>query len=80
MKRLDNAVFTVVEDTVNDEFAGGGVYVGTLENGGVGLAPFHDYENEIPDNIKADLEAIPTGGLSRAPLTPAGKSSMALVF
>ena len=61
MKRLDNAVFTVVEDTVNDEFAGGGVYVGTLENGGVGLAPFHDYENEIPDNIKADLEAIQQG-------------------
>ncbi|RLC69985.1 MAG: hypothetical protein DRI52_07900 [Chloroflexi bacterium] len=37
---------------------GGGVYVGSRENGGVGLAPFHDMEDQVPDNIKADLEQI----------------------
>lgn len=61
MKRLDNAVYSVVEDTLNDEFKGGGAYVGTLANGGVGLAPFHDYEDQIPDDIKQDLEEIKQG-------------------
>jgi basic membrane protein A len=58
MKRLDNAVFSVVESSLNDEFPGGSVYVGTLDNGGVGLAPYHDFEGEIPDDLKAEVEAI----------------------
>lgn len=61
MKRLDNAVFSVIESVLNDEFPGGGVYVGTLENGGVGLAPFHDFENEIPDELKQEIDAIIEG-------------------
>ena len=61
MKRLDNAVYSVVESATNDEFPGGGLYIGTLENGGVGLAPFHDFENEIPDELKAEVEAIIEG-------------------
>ncbi len=58
MKRLDNAVFNVVKAAVEGNFGGGGVYVGTLENGGVGVGPFHDQEANIPDNIKADLKQI----------------------
>jgi basic membrane protein A len=61
MKRLDNSVFAVVESVLNDEFPGGGVYVGTLENGGVGLAPFHDYEDQIPDELKQEIDAIIEG-------------------
>jgi basic membrane protein A len=61
IKRLDNAVYSVVEDTLNDEFQGGGVYIGTLENGGVGLAPFHDYEDQIPDEVKQEIEDIQQG-------------------
>ncbi|OQY31298.1 MAG: hypothetical protein B6I38_06030 [Anaerolineaceae bacterium 4572_5.1] len=56
MKRLDNAVFTVVESLVNDEFPGGGVYVGSLANGGVGLAPYHDVD--VPAELAAEVEAI----------------------
>ncbi len=56
MKRLDNAVFTVVESLVNDEFPGGGVYVGSLANGGVGLAPYHDID--VPAELAAEVEAI----------------------
>ena len=58
MKRLDNAVFAVVESALNDEFPGGGVYVGTLENGGVGLAPYHDFESVVPAELAAAIETI----------------------
>jgi basic membrane protein A len=60
-KRLDNAVFSTVESLINDTFPGGGVYVGTLENNGVGLAPYHDFENEIPDDLKKEVDAIVDG-------------------
>jgi basic membrane protein A len=61
IKRLDNAVFGVVESVLEDTFAGGGVYVGTLVNGGVDMAPFHDFEGEIPDEVVQELEAIRAG-------------------
>ncbi len=51
MKRLDNAVFTVTEAKTKGEFPGGSLYIGTLANGGVGLAPFHDFEGEIPAEL-----------------------------
>jgi basic membrane protein A len=61
MKRLDNAVFGVVDLLQKDQFPGGGAYVGTLANGGVGLAPFHDFENQIPDELKKEVDAIIEG-------------------
>jgi basic membrane protein A len=61
MKRLDNAVYSVVENTTKNQFGGGGVYVGTLENGGVGLAPYHDYENQIPADITQEVQTIIAG-------------------
>jgi basic membrane protein A len=62
MKRLDNAVYGVVESAATkDEFNGGGVYVATLTNGGVGLAPYHDMEDQIPDSLKAEVAAIQEG-------------------
>ena len=57
-KRLDNAVFNTVKAAVEGNFNGGGVYVGTLENDGVGLAPYHDWEDKIPDELKAEIEAL----------------------
>ena len=60
-KRLDNAVFTTVEEALEGNFGGGGVYVGTLTNDGVGLAPYHDWEDQIPDDLKAELEVIREG-------------------
>jgi basic membrane protein A len=58
MKRLDNSVFSVVRSYLEDQFPGGSVYVGTLTNGGVGLAPYHDFEDQIPDELKQEVEAI----------------------
>jgi len=61
MKRMDNAVYAVVESLTEDTFPGGSVYVGMLENDGVGLAPFHDFENEIPDDLKKEIDDIIEG-------------------
>jgi len=61
IKRLDNAVFGVVQSVLDGTFAGGGVYVGTLTNGGVDMASFHDFEGQIPAEIVTELEAIRAG-------------------
>ncbi|GHE85947.1 BMP family ABC transporter substrate-binding protein [Aliiroseovarius zhejiangensis] len=59
-KRMDATVARVIEDTMKGAFSGG-VLVGTLENGGVDLAPFHDMESAVPDALKAELDAIRAG-------------------
>jgi basic membrane protein A len=59
-KNMDVAVFDAVKSVVDGTFEGG-VYVGTLENGGVGAAPFHEYEDQISDDTKAELEEIKAG-------------------
>lgn len=60
MKRMDSTVYQVIEMAMNDQFEGG-VIVGTLENGGVGLAPYHDMADMVPDQLKAEIEAIRQG-------------------
>jgi basic membrane protein A len=39
----------------------GGLIVGTLENGGVGLAPFHDMDASVPQELKDQIETIKAG-------------------
>ena len=56
-KRMDATVRQVIEQTMNGVFEGG-LLVGTLENGGVDLAPFHDMDDLVPDALKAELAAI----------------------
>jgi len=34
------------------------VYVGTLENNGVGLASFHDLDSMVPAELKAELDDV----------------------
>jgi basic membrane protein A len=33
-------------------------YLGTLENDGVGIAPFHEYEDKVPAELQDELDAI----------------------
>lgn len=53
-KRMDATVRQVIEMTMNDQFEGG-LIVGSLENGGVDLAPFHDLDSAVPDALKTEL-------------------------
>jgi basic membrane protein A len=36
-------------------------YIGTLENEGVGLAPFHNFEDKVSDTIADELEQVKAG-------------------
>jgi len=58
LKRIDNAVYALVEAAVRGEFNGGETTVGVLANDGVGLAPFHDFESLIPGSLKEELTVI----------------------
>jgi len=57
VKNLDTAVFELVRSVKYGTFDGTD-YVGTLANGGVSLAPFHDFDDDIPESLKKDLEAL----------------------
>jgi WD40 repeat protein/basic membrane lipoprotein Med (substrate-binding protein (PBP1-ABC) superfamily) len=56
-KRYDLSVIRAVDALAEGEFVGGN-HQGTLETGEVDLAPFHELESLIPDNIKAELDQI----------------------
>ncbi len=50
-----------VEDAVKTEADGSyssEPYVGTLENGGVSLAPFHDLDSQVPQDVKDGVTAL----------------------
>jgi basic membrane protein A and related proteins len=40
---------------------GGTNFIGTLANGGTGLAPFHDFDTKVPAGLKAQLAAVSAG-------------------
>jgi basic membrane protein A len=57
MKNMDVAVRDVAVAAANDEFEGG-TNLGTLENDGVGIAPFNEFEDEVPQEVKDRLEEL----------------------
>ena len=60
LKRMDATVLAVIESAMDGSFKGG-LTVGTLENNGVGLAPFHSFEDAVPAEMKSELEKIKAG-------------------
>lgn len=50
MKQIGQAVFDSVKASAEGNFSAD-AYVGTLENGGVGLAPWHDFEDKVPAEL-----------------------------
>jgi basic membrane protein A and related proteins len=59
-KGIVAAVSTAVTSTANGSFKGGN-YVGTLANGGVALAPFHDFDSKVPAALKNELAQLKAG-------------------
>ena len=60
MKNMDVAVFDTIEAALRDNFEGG-LYVGTLENEGVQIAPLHEFEDEVPQEVKDTLDELRQG-------------------
>jgi basic membrane protein A len=57
LKRIDNAVLDATSEAVDGAYSAD-PYVGTLENEGVGLAPYHDFEDEVPDELKQEIDDL----------------------
>lgn len=58
LKKVDNTVYEVISKFMNGEFAGGSTLVNNLGNNGVGLAPYHDYETQLPEDIKSLITQV----------------------
>ena len=59
-KNVDVAVYNYLK-TVADGSVRAGTSTGTLQNGGVGLAPFHDWDSRIPADLKARIQQASDG-------------------
>jgi len=58
-KKIDNAVFAVTEAAQAGDTADWSTpYDGTLANDGVGLAPFNQFEDDVPDDLKAKVDEL----------------------
>lgn len=57
VKLMGEAVEDVVTEDLDKKWDNS-PYVGTLENKGVDLAPFHDFDSKVPSDMKSELEQI----------------------
>ena len=55
VKNMDVAVFDAIKDVLDGTFKGG-MYLGTLKNDGVGISPYHEFENKVAADLKAEIE------------------------
>ena len=54
MKEIGASVEQAITDSVEGKFTSD-PYVGTLENGGVSIAPFHDFDSKVSQELKDDI-------------------------
>lgn len=57
LKGIDVGTYEAVLAAGNDEFDPA-PFVGTLENEGVGLAPFHEFESKVPEGLQGELDDL----------------------
>jgi len=57
MKGMDVAVEQAITDSVDNKFTNE-PYVGTLDNGGVQLAPYHEFDGEVPQELKDEIDTL----------------------
>ena len=57
LKGMETAVFEAIKAAKDDTFSSD-PFVGTLENGGTGIAPFHEFDGTVSAEMKADLDKI----------------------
>ncbi len=60
VKTMGEAVESIVKEDLDGKFDPT-PYVGTLENGGVALAPFHNLDGDVSADTKSQLDEIKKG-------------------
>lgn len=65
MKLMDATTFAVIQSVLDGTYVGGNT-VGTLDNNGVALAPFHGLESVVPAELVAELETVKADLISGA--------------
>ena len=55
---MDKAVFDTIKALQDGTLTLGDDYLGTIANGGVGLAPFHNFDSKVSDELKGELDQI----------------------
>ena len=63
LKHMDVTTLSVIEEVKSGNFSGG-LMVGTLENNGVGIAPFHSLASVVPSDLSAEIDEIRKGIIS----------------
>jgi len=59
-KNMDVAVAQAVDAYANDQLEAG-ILLSTIENGGIGLAPFHDLADQVPDVCQTAVDEAAAG-------------------
>ena len=73
MKSMDVTTFNVIKSVQDGTFVGGNT-IGTLANGGVSLAPYHDLATLVSPELQAELDGVKADILSgKITLNPAFK-------
>ena len=67
---VQHAVLSAADGTFH-----GGDYHGTLANGGVALAPYHDFAGRLPAALKAEIAAV-TAQIASGKIRPATASPL----
>ncbi len=53
-KKIDVAVLSTIKDAIDGKFTGGTVTY-TIKDGGVDMAPFHDFDSQVPADLKSEI-------------------------
>lgn len=55
LKKINVAVYKTIQDLLEGKFTGGTVTY-TIADGGVDIAPYHEFEDDVPADLKAEIE------------------------
>jgi basic membrane protein A len=56
-KNVEGSVKDIVEQAASGQWPTSD-YIGTLKNGGTGLAPFHDFDGKVSSQLKSELDQV----------------------
>jgi basic membrane protein A len=60
VKGMDVSVTEAIKESLEGTFSNE-LFAGTLANGGVGLAPYHNFDSEIPQDLKDKIDELKQG-------------------